>query len=106
MKRTIIIIGAILLSSKAAKAFSYGDIINNNKVDIGYNAIYSRAEEEYMDKLNNAKRVHKRAIEAYRNAHLNAMRSDARLRELEAQMPSHRAYVSDWADGQVQGRVR
>lgn len=106
MKRQIIIIGAILLSSKAAKAFSYGDIINNNKVDIGYNAIYSRAEEEYMDKLNRAKRQHKQAIEAYRQAHLNAMRSDARLRELEAQMPSHRTYVSDWADGQVQGRVR
>lgn len=106
MKRQIIIIGAILLSTKAAKAFSYGDIINNNKIDIGYNAIYSRAEEEYMDKLNRAKRQHKQAIESYRQAHLNAMRSDARLRELEAQMPSHRTYVSDWADGQVQGKIR
>ena len=106
MKRQIIIIGAILLSTKAAKAFDYGEVISRNQVDIGYNSIYSRAEEGHMDKLNRAKRQHKQAIEAYRQAHLNAMRSDARLRELEAQMPSHRTYVSDWADGQVQGQIR
>ena len=106
MKRQIIIGSVLLLSSSAARAFDYGQVINNNKVDIGYNAIYSRAEEEYMDKLNNAKKQYARDIEQYRRSHLNAMRSDARLRELEAQMPSHRTYVSDWADGQVQGKIR
>lgn len=106
MKRTIIIIGAILLSSKAAKAFDYGEVIGRNQIGINQNSIYSRAEEGHMDKLDRAKRQHKQALEAYRQAHLNAMRSDARLRELEAQMPSHRAYISDWADGDVRGRVR
>lgn len=106
MKRQIIIGSVLLLSSSAARAFDYGQVINNNKVDIGYNAIYSRAEEGHMDKLDRAKRQHKQAIEAYRQAHLNAMRSDARLRELENQLPAHRTYVSDWADGQVQGKIR
>lgn len=105
MKKTIIA-SVLLLSSSAARAFDYGEVIGRNQIGINQNSIYSRAEEEYMDKLNNAKRVHRRAIEAYRQAHLNAMRSDARLRELENQLPQHRAYVSDWADGQVQGRVR
>ena len=106
MKKTIIIIGTILLSSKAAKAFDYGQVINNNKVDIGYNAVYSEAEKRHMIKLNRAKKEYEQTIEAYRQAHLNAMRSDARLRELENQLPQHRTYVSDWADGQVQGKIR
>jgi hypothetical protein len=98
MKRQIIIIGAILLSTKAAKAFDYGEMINRNKVDIGYNAIYSRAEEGHMDKLDRAKKQLARGVEAYRQAHLAVMQADARVRELERQMPSHRAYASDWAD--------
>jgi phosphoribosyl-dephospho-CoA transferase len=99
MKRTIVIIGAILLSTKTAKAFDYGEMINRNKVDIGYNAIYSRAEEGHIDRLDRAKKQLARGVEAYRQAHIAVMQADARVRELERQMPSHRAYASDWADG-------
>ena len=106
MKRQLIIGSVILLSTSAVRAFDYGEMINRNKVDIGYNAIYSRAEEGHMDRLDRAKKQLARGVEAYRQAHIAVMQADARVRELERQMPSHRAYASDWADGQVQGRVR
>ena len=88
-----------MLSTKAAKAFDYSEVINRNKVDIGYNSIYSRAEEGHMDRLDKAKKQLARDIEAYRKAHVKVMKSDTRVRELEANMPAHRAYASDWADG-------
>ena len=97
--KTTIIISVILLSSSAARAFDYGEMINRNKVDSAYNAIYSRAEEGHMDRLDKAKKQLTGRIEAYRQAHIAVMQADARVRELERQLPGHRAYASDWADG-------
>jgi hypothetical protein len=99
MKKQTIIASVILLSTSAVRAFDYGEVINRNKVDIGYNSIYSRAEEGHMDRLDKAKKQLARDIESYRKAHVKVMKSDTRVRELEANMPAHRAYASDWADG-------
>jgi hypothetical protein len=104
--RTQIIIGAILLSSAAAKAYMYSDTINHNKTAISHNKYYAIEEKKYISALLKAKDQHERDIEAYRRAHVKVMKSDARVRELEANMPAHREYVADWNEGTVQARIR
>lgn len=97
--RTQIIIGAILLSASAAKAYNYSDTISRNQSNIGYNRYYAKYEAKYSKNLQRKKQQLAGAIEAYRQAHLKVERLDAEVRQLEANYPSHRTYRSDWSYG-------
>lgn len=96
--RTRIIIGALLIAN-SAQAYNYGETIERNETVIKHNAYYAKAEEVYADRLSDAKRQLARDIERYRNAHIAVEKSEARVRALEDQRPSHKRYRSDWDYG-------
>ena len=105
MKNKLIILTCIIPMLQA-QAYDYGEIINQNQAKINHNKYYAEAEKNHAYRLDKEKGLLAQATENYRQAHIQVMRADARVRELENQSPDHQAYASNWADGQVQRRIR